>query len=442
MSRGIAQGSPDGPKKIYGRDNIRWAGAQRAGNSTSGDMKSAISDFSNHNDNDTITIFDEEFTEVLIDRYGVDPREVDEERNKLTGSYFSAQSQYNQLKRYADNYREIKKEVPETLQERINKAGTDMNQKRSEMDSFNDENPPEWSQYWLVTDGHFHDSLDCSTLQDTTQVGLYAPASGMDPDEAIELAGSRVCTHCTPDAPVDIDSRPSHVMTPEERDILEQRQRREKEKQEKEQAAQQRAQEREKRALAKKLDPKNTLDDEVEIHSIVMSGYQKDPLVSSEVTKVRDQLKREMTHSVLKLTGLQSDPIHESYIGVVENIIQDKEGLTHDQKDQHKELVRATVNTDKFWAVDACVGNVDQMVESLGTLRNGVEELAKKKGKTFDKMMNDVYGKRTWNSIEKLSNDPIQRQHVRDDYDDIVKERFEMVKGWINDPESFRDYLL
>lgn len=46
MSKGTAQGSPDGPKYIYGKENINWNGPKRASkNNLDGDAQSASNDF-------------------------------------------------------------------------------------------------------------------------------------------------------------------------------------------------------------------------------------------------------------------------------------------------------------------------------------------------------------------------------------------------------------
>ena len=47
MSKQTAQGSPDGPKYIYGKENVNWGGPKRASHSSpQGDVSSAVGDFS------------------------------------------------------------------------------------------------------------------------------------------------------------------------------------------------------------------------------------------------------------------------------------------------------------------------------------------------------------------------------------------------------------
>lgn len=50
MTSGIAQGSPDGPKTIYGRRNINWQGPQRASDLTQEAVENAMGDFSKKED--------------------------------------------------------------------------------------------------------------------------------------------------------------------------------------------------------------------------------------------------------------------------------------------------------------------------------------------------------------------------------------------------------
>jgi hypothetical protein len=60
-----------------------------------------------------------------------------------------------------------------------------------------------WMRYSVVPGGHIHtDWRDCHTLRDTTTVLWAYQASGDSVDEAIEVYGTVLCTHCFPDAPV------------------------------------------------------------------------------------------------------------------------------------------------------------------------------------------------------------------------------------------------
>lgn len=67
---GIAQGSANGPKKIFGRENVNWQGPQKAGkgNENKGDSLSAINDFS-HAQEDTHE-YKENLHQAFIDDLG------------------------------------------------------------------------------------------------------------------------------------------------------------------------------------------------------------------------------------------------------------------------------------------------------------------------------------------------------------------------------------
>jgi len=70
LMSGIAQGSANGPKKIFGRENVNWQGPQKAGkgNENKGDSLSAINDFS-HAQEDTHE-YKENLHQAFIDDLG------------------------------------------------------------------------------------------------------------------------------------------------------------------------------------------------------------------------------------------------------------------------------------------------------------------------------------------------------------------------------------
>lgn len=68
----------------------------------------------------------------------------------------------------------------------------------------------QWNRYSVVPGGHIHTDLDeCHTFrynihgQRTTDVRWAFPVSGDSVEEAIEVYGSALCTHCFPSAPVE-----------------------------------------------------------------------------------------------------------------------------------------------------------------------------------------------------------------------------------------------
>jgi hypothetical protein len=60
-----------------------------------------------------------------------------------------------------------------------------------------------WSRYHIVSGGHLHHQ-SCHTLSVRTMVGLLTEASGMDTEEVVTRYDVVACTHCFPDAPVEI----------------------------------------------------------------------------------------------------------------------------------------------------------------------------------------------------------------------------------------------
>lgn len=58
-----------------------------------------------------------------------------------------------------------------------------------------------WTRGFLVTDGHLHRSMNCSTCFPTTQFAWLPEVSGKDEIEIVEMAGERACTVCYPAAP-------------------------------------------------------------------------------------------------------------------------------------------------------------------------------------------------------------------------------------------------
>lgn len=62
-----------------------------------------------------------------------------------------------------------------------------------------------WSRYHIVSGGHLHHQ-SCHTLTPgRTLIGLLTEASGMDEDEVVTRYDVTACTHCFPDAPVEIE---------------------------------------------------------------------------------------------------------------------------------------------------------------------------------------------------------------------------------------------
>lgn len=60
-----------------------------------------------------------------------------------------------------------------------------------------------WTRAFVVPGGHVHSSMNCSTCYPTTEFGWVVEMSDSTQAEIIEAAGSRACTVCYPNAPVD-----------------------------------------------------------------------------------------------------------------------------------------------------------------------------------------------------------------------------------------------
>lgn len=78
-----------------------------------------------------------------------------------------------------------------------------------------------WPRAFLVSNGHLHRSMNCSTCNrdgSSTRFNWMPEYSGQDEEQIVEAAGSRVCTVCYPSAPVEVLSRPSQMLTPDEKE--------------------------------------------------------------------------------------------------------------------------------------------------------------------------------------------------------------------------------
>lgn len=76
-----------------------------------------------------------------------------------------------------------------------------------------------WTRAFLVnnSNGHVHRDMRCSTCFSTTSYLWLTEYSGSEESAIVEAAGTRACTVCYPDAPVELLSRPSRIKSDEER---------------------------------------------------------------------------------------------------------------------------------------------------------------------------------------------------------------------------------
>ena len=84
-----------------------------------------------------------------------------------------------------------------------------------------------WNRAYLVSDGHLHKSMDCSTCnkgETPTKFQWMTEYSGKDEGEIVDAAGHRACTTCYPSAPVGNETNlPSKMLTKEEEQRNEER---------------------------------------------------------------------------------------------------------------------------------------------------------------------------------------------------------------------------
>lgn len=83
-----------------------------------------------------------------------------------------------------------------------------------------------WPRVFLVTGGHAHSSMSCSTCNRegrATRFTWMTDYSGMTEEEIVAAAGDRACTTCYPSAPVSVLSGPSAMSTPEEKQQAQER---------------------------------------------------------------------------------------------------------------------------------------------------------------------------------------------------------------------------
>lgn len=60
-----------------------------------------------------------------------------------------------------------------------------------------------WSRFFLVTGGHIHSSMSCSTCYPTTLFGWLPQLSGLTEADAVAAHGPLLCSVCYPSAPVE-----------------------------------------------------------------------------------------------------------------------------------------------------------------------------------------------------------------------------------------------
>lgn len=87
-----------------------------------------------------------------------------------------------------------------------------------------------WPRAFLVSGGHVHRSMSCSTCHPTTRFHWMTNYSGKTEDDIVGDAGERACTVCYPSAPVETLGQPTKMFTPDETAAAEAREKRAAEK--------------------------------------------------------------------------------------------------------------------------------------------------------------------------------------------------------------------
>lgn len=447
--------SPITGNRQFLNENNRWQNENHSAHSTmSRGVSHSPKDDLVH-DRPVVSIFSDDFTQVLYDRYGDDPREVDGYRIELQRKVDEASSLYhtqfdalNNLKKFKDVYNTPRhNRLIEEAEQELKNLAQKLNVASAGLSFYNEDNPVQWPQYWLVSGGHFHNDRNCHTLRDTTSVGMYPDASGMTEAEAIELAGSRVCTHCVPNAPSDIESRPSHVWTEEEKEDKERKQQREQQRIQEKEEKDRRKKEKENKAKQKVEEKKQSGDHFLDEPRVVPSLYtaekelDNDPVdnVDDVKKKIKSGLNDIMVFSAVKKINEDKQTGIEHRINILE---MSYGGLSEDKKKNIAHVLDTYWGTDKQWATEGCYGDLESLKKSHQSVHDAVQVCADTQGKTFDKSLNEMFSKRTFNTVSKNMDKMSTMGDVyEDNYRDLAQSRMETIKGWVADPDSIDSFF-
>lgn len=187
------------------------------------------------------------------DLTGEEPPAVDTELAEIYYEKAKAAAQMSAATKEAGRYRQYINEINERqgghtynlqqyedavkrAEQRAAHAAERMKVADEEMAPFEDEFDRRggWTRAFLVTGGHVHSSMHCSTCFPTTSFAWMTDYSGMDEDTVVTDAGERACTVCYPSAPA-LPSfvKPSKMFTQDEAEAAEAKAQRERERAEK-----------------------------------------------------------------------------------------------------------------------------------------------------------------------------------------------------------------
>lgn len=421
--------SPEtGVQQVFNK-NHRWENVQQPSSrhAQHSKLNDARSDFSTSSGTQTVSVFDDDFTDVLIDRYGDDPREVDKERFELQYKesqarqqvvyaqqrYDYAQQRYDKFAN--ENNKHVYQKDLDEIQGLIDQRKAEYRAAHAESVAYDENNPVEWPQYYLVSGGHLHNDTGCHSLRANTTLYPYAEASGMEDDESIELAGSRICTHCIPDAPVDIEDRPSHVWTPDEREKMELEKRKQQRLEEKKKAQEEK--ERKKQELDKKRREQggHFLASGIPVEKFSLSW---EPYTSSEidtVPKLNKYLKEVFMPVPFEMLSTHFNEGEQQKKFDIDYVVDSEFSDTIDDRATRVKAVEDHYGTDNYWLIKMFNGDLSKGEESLYKTQAAIQELADSKNQPFDKVLNTLTSKRTVNKTKESADK--QYQDVPGGYD-------------------------
>ena len=444
----------NGPAKVFGKVNLDWEPS--AARNDSGISRADLDfrgDFEYSTEKRSVSVFDgDAFTDVLVDRYGDDPREVDKERIQLESAYLKVShdlevntSKLNKAKKAYNNNPTMmgtKSRLDQITKERKS-LEKDAHNAKEKLDEFNEDNPAEWTQYYLVSGGHLHNSESCGSLHVNTKIYPYPEASGLNDDEAVELGGHRICTKCVPNAPVDIADRPSHVWTEEERKEAQWREKQDAEKAEKEKLAKEKA-EKKRAQDAIKIAQGKKFKEPIDIAPLsAQLGYFTD---QGKKIKTVSKLKSTIKDSVLELAqydimvDMDGDFVHKDSQGMSDNAVYfvDKFVGDDEDKESYKDTIMKASGSEDSWLVNNALGSPEKARQSYEDFHNAVQIVANvDKGGDFDKALNSLFNnKRIIAKYTKEMSRFMQGKEMDYDTYDFMSIRIDKIKSFIKYPDA------
>ena len=162
------------------------------------------------------------------------PAEIDEQLAELYGKQMpilnTLASARKTLKRYADVEAEVAKGITRNAwvilgddkgryEDTAAKAEAELAALREQEAPFHAEFDARggWTRAFVVTNGHVHKTMSCSTCFATTRFSWVTSLSAHDESEIVEAAGERACTVCYPSAPVDVLKKTTTVFSDDEK---------------------------------------------------------------------------------------------------------------------------------------------------------------------------------------------------------------------------------